>query len=300
MPSTDVIASLSWQDLAVLLAALEAGSLNQAARALGVSQSTASRRLQRLEDTLGARVFDRTPEGLLPTALALELAPHARLIQGHMADIERLAAGREAAPSGRVRLAVVDGLAAPFLCPRLGDFYRQFPEVEIDLLAGQAVVDLVRREADLALRFVPPTAPDLVSRRLGTIELAPYALPELAADPTRAWVALLDPALRFQESRWIDEHVRGARITRVSTWPDLFASARCGLGAALLSPLVAEPAGLVEVPDLAPVPPRELLLVYHRAMRDAPRVAALRAWLIDACGPFLGSGHQVTGGAHQE
>jgi DNA-binding transcriptional LysR family regulator len=277
----------SWQDLALLLAALDQGSLNRAAAALGVSQSTASRRLQRLEDGLGARVFDRTPEGLLPTALALELAPHARLIAGHMTDIQRLASGQEAAPSGRVRLAVVDGLAPHFMCPRLGSFYARFPQVQVDLLAGQAVVDLVRREADLALRFVPPSAPDLVSRKLGVIPLAPYAVPELALDPDKPWVALLDEQEKFLETRWLKAHTRPSRLTRVSAWSDLFEAVRCGLGAGLVSPLVAEPAGLVRVEGLPPVPGRELMLVYHRAMREVPRVAALRGWLIESAEQFF-------------
>lgn len=278
---------LSWQDLALLLAALDHGSLNRAGAALGVSQSTASRRLQRLEDGLGALVFDRTPEGLLPTALALELAPHARLIAGHMTDIQRLASGQEAAPSGRVRLAVVDGLAPHFICPRLGSFYERFPQVQVDLLAGQALVDLVRREADLALRFVPPSAPDLVSRKLGVIPLAPYAVPKLAADPKRAWVALLDEQEKFMETRWLKAHTQAARLTRVSAWSDLFEAVRCGLGAGLISPLVAEPAGLVRVAGLPPVPGRELMLVYHRAMREVPRVAALRGWLIQSAEQFF-------------
>ncbi|MFT5583976.1 MAG: DNA-binding transcriptional LysR family regulator [Cognaticolwellia sp.] len=282
-----VASELSWQDLALLLAALDHGSLNRAALALGVSQSTASRRLQRLEDGLNARIFDRTPEGLLPTALALDLAPHARLIAGHMTDIQRLASGQEAAPSGRVRLAVVDGLAAHFLCPRLKGFYQRFPQVQVDLLAGQAVVDLVRREADLALRFVPPSAPDLVSRPLGQIPMAPYALPHLAADPDRPWVALLDDEERFMETRWLKEHTSPERLTRVSAWSDLFAAVRAGLGAALISPLVAEQAGLVRVEGLPPVAGRDLLLVYHRAMRGVPRVAALRGWLIQIAQDFF-------------
>lgn len=272
--------ALAWEQLALMLAALEHGSLNRAAKALGIGQATASRRLGKLEDALGARVFDRTPEGLLPTALALELAPHARLIAGHMADIRRVAAGNEAAPQGRVRLAIVDGLVSAWLAPRLSGLFAQHPGIELDLVSGHAVVDLVRREADLALRFVRPSAPDLVMRRLGAIPMAAYARPELGPQPQR-WVALLDPGERFSETRWLNAHAAEAQRLRVSNWADLFACARAGLGAALLSPLIAEPEGLVCVGDgLPPVPERALFLVYHRAMRDVPRIAAVRRWLV--------------------
>ena len=277
-----------WEDLTVLLAALDHGSLNRAAAALRIGQSTASRRLVRLEERLDARLFDRTPEGLLPTALALSLAPHARLIAGHMGDIARLAHEQEAAPQGRVRLAVVDGLVAHWLAPRLPEFYAQHPAVDVDLITGHAVVDLVRREADLALRFVRPTAADLVVKTLGTVHFRAYAHPSIAPEPQR-WVALLDPKAVFQETHWLNEQIAPTHLTRVSTWSALLAAIRAGVGAGLLSPLAAEPAGLVPVAlDCAPVPSRTLYLVYHRALRDVPRVAVLRRWLVESAHQLFG------------
>lgn len=278
------VEGVAWEHLAVLLAVLRHGSLNRAAQALRIGQSTASRRLARLEERLGARLFDRLPEGLRPTQFAIDLEPHARFIEGHMADVERLAAGQEAAPHGRVVVALPDGLASHWLIPMLPDFYARYPQVEVDCVIGHAVVDLTRRAADLALRFVPPTAPDLVVRRLRTIPLAAYVHPRLAdADPAALrWIMLGDPERRFVESRWIDAHVAPGKTMNVSLWHALLAAVQQGLGAGILSPLVAEPLGLtlLEIDDATPLS-RELLLVYHRALRDVPRIAALRRWLVE-------------------
>lgn len=281
---------LASEDLAVLLAAVDRGSLGQAARVLRVSQSTASRRLARLEAALGARLFDRTPEGLAPTALALDIVPRARLVEGHLADIQRLAAGQEAAPRGSVRLALPDGLATAWLLPRLAGFYSDYPDVDVDLAIGHRVVDLVRREADIALRFVVPEAPDLVRVRLGRLSLAAVVHPSLAkADPCAIrWVQLADPGRQLQETRWIDTHIQPVRRMRVSLWHALFGAVAEGLAAGILAAGVAERAGLVRVCPSIPSPEdRVLYLVYHRALRDVPRVRALVDWLRQEARGFL-------------
>ncbi len=272
---------VAWADLAVLLEGIRTGSLNRAAQALGISQSTASRRVARLERGLGARVFDRTPEGLKPTDLALRIAPHAELVADRMVDIQRLAAEQEARPRGRVRLAVVDGMAPVLLAPALAGFYDAFPDIELDLLAAQSVVDLVRGEADIALRMVFPTAPDLVVRKLGEMELALFAHPDLTARPdgVHRFVALADPRGVFPESHWLQSTAPDAHVTRVTSWNVLFACALQGVGAALLSPSVAEPAGLVRIAG-PPVPSRPLYVVYHRVLRDVPKIVAVRDWLV--------------------
>ena len=273
----------SWEDLAVLLAVLKLGSLNRAAAALQVSQSTASRRLARLEERLGGRLFDRTPEGLQPTALAHVLAAHAELIETHMADIDRLVEGREAAPSGRIQLALPDGLASTWLIPKLDGFYAVFPQISVDLLIGHAVVDLVRREADLALRFVRPTASDLVAARIGDIPLGAYVHPSLLGQPAAdlRWIVFDDPNARYIETQWVQTHVAPRKTQRVTLWNALFAAVQHGHGAGVLSPLVAEAAGLVRLPELPRVPGSPLYLVYHRALRDVPRIAAFRGWFLD-------------------
>jgi len=286
----EMLQDVAWEDLAVLLVGLEHGSLSRAARQLRISQSTASRRLVRLEERLGGRLFDRTPDGLAPTVLAFDIAPFARLIAGHMNDIARVASGFEAAPHGRVRLAVVDGLAPALVVPGLAALRSRHPGIELDLLSSPSVVDLVRGEADLALRFVRPTAPDLRVHKLQELPMGVYVHPRLAEVPYDAlpWVAFYDPTERFEETRWLNAHVRPEHLTTVSAWSVLWAVAQAGMGAAILSPYVAEPAGLVRREPVAPaIPSRELLLVYHRALRDVPRIAAVRSWLVELVEGFV-------------
>lgn len=273
---------VAWEDLAVLIQAAELRSLSAAAKALQISQSTASRRLMRLEAALGAPVLDRGPRALVLTALGEQLLPHAELIAGHMTDIGRLAAGAEVTPAGRVRLAVPDGVASEVIVPHLDTFFARYPDISVDIVSGQAIVDLVHREADLALRFVRPTAGDLLIREVARVPLAPFCRPALRHHAPQAmrWLMLLDPTSAYLETRWIQAHVQPRRTMVFSSWDTLFAAARAGLGAAILSPVVAAPAGLVPIPELPPVASRPLLMVYHRALRSVPRVAALRDWIV--------------------
>ena len=117
-----------------------------------------------------------------------------------------------------------------------------------------------------------------------------YVHPQLAEVPLEAlpWIAFHDPTQRFEETRWLQAHVRPDHLTTVSAWSVLWAAAQAAVGAAILSPYVAEPAGLVRRELTAPpVPSRELLLVYHRALRDVPRIAAVRSWLVELVEDFV-------------
>lgn len=289
MPGPKSIEGLEWEDLAMLLAGIEHGSLNRAAKALRIGQATASRRLARLEERVSARLFDRTPEGLVATQFAHELAPHARLIEGHLADIGRIADGFGDEPEGRVRLALPDGIASAWLVQKLDDFYARYPKINLDLVIGNALVDLVRGEADIAFRFIPPTAADLIAISLGRLDIDAFVHPKLALqDPADLrWVGFLDPEMVFPETRWIHENILPTKTLRVSSWNAMFAGCVAGLGAALLSPLVAEPAGLVRLQaGLPPVPSRDVYLVSHRALRHVPRMKAVRDWLKDAAREF--------------
>ncbi len=271
-----------WEDLRAMLAALEHGSLSEAARSLGVGQSTGRRRIARLEAQLGGRVLDRTPEGVRPAELAERLVPHAELIAEQMHALRRTLAGVEREPRGRVRLALPDGFATTWLLPKLDEFYAVYPEVIVDLVIGTAIVDLVRREADLALRFVTPDHSDLLVRRCARIPLRAFVHPAVASKPVGAlrFIALADPAGAYLETQWIRRHAQGASVMFVDNWNALFVAVREGLGAGILSPLVAEDEGLVPLPGMPAVGERDLYLVYHPALREVPRVVALRDWLL--------------------
>ena len=273
--------SAAWGDLKMLLRAIDEGSLSAAAGALGVGQSTASRRIARLEDQLASRLLDRTPDGVEPTTLAERIAPYARAIEEQMAAIARLAEGEEASVRGLVRLAMPDGLASTWLVPRLGSLFDLYPELELELMIGTPIVDLLRREADLALRFVAPPHPDLVVKRAARLPLYAYVTPALRDCTPREllFVMLSDPAGAYLETQWIQRHASRSRRLHVSNWNALFAAVKEGLGAGILSPLVAEEAGLVRLENVPRVGFRDLLLVYHPASRDVPRINAVREWL---------------------
>lgn len=272
----------AWEDLQVLLAALEHGSLSAAAASLGVGQSTVSRRLARLEQRLGARLLDRTPEGSRATELAARIAPHAALIAEQMSDIQRLVVNETVGVRGRVRLALPDGMASAWIVPRIAPLLEEYPELEVDLITGLEVVDLVRREADLALRFVAPTHPELLVRRVAKLQLRAFVHPDLAGESLEDLrvVELWDPAGNYLETQWLRRHAPHAQRMRVTNWNALFSAVINRLGAGVLSPAVAEPAGLVPVRGVPKVGHRDLLLVYHPALRDVPRVAVVRDWLL--------------------
>jgi DNA-binding transcriptional LysR family regulator len=172
----------------------------------------------------------------------------------------------------------------------LPDFFERCPEVEIDCVIGHAVVDLTRREADIAVRFIAPTTPDLVWRPLGAISVEPFVHPRLADLPLDElrWLMLADPDGRFEETHWIEQHARPKQTLNISLCNALFAGVKAGLGAGLLAPFVAEPAGLVRpVGSHPPGPSHTLFMVYHRAMRDVPRLAAFRQWLVEHAAPVV-------------
>lgn len=282
---------LPWLDgVPVLLAAARTGSATQAAGALGISPATALRRLESLEDALGVRFFDRTPSGLLPTeALALAL-PWAEQVESAAIELAREVQGVETRPAGVVRMAILPAVSSWFVAPTLGALRQRHPDLVLELVARSQVADLVRREADLALRVVKPTHPELVVRKLVEVPLAVVAAPSLIdavqprslADlPWLAWDGTVDAA----EQRWLDAVVPDARVVLRSTELEtLLQACRAGAGAmALGEPLARRAGGLVHVPvPTPPMPASTLYLVAHRALRPVPRIAAVWDWLVEA------------------
>lgn len=268
--------SLDWNDLRYLLELSRQGSLSGAARALGVNHATVGRRLDALEQQLGAALTERAGRQWRLTALGQEALAAASRIEEPALQIERLAAGRNASYGGHLRLTGTEGAAMLLLVPALLELRRRHPGLTVTLLTDHKPLSLARREADLALRWARPRGGELYARKLGEVPFRLYARDGFQAStqplPTLGYDESLD---ELPEQRWLLKQPERFRfVFRCNSMPVLLSALRAGLGAGLLPEFAAR-----QWPDLvplekAPALSRELWLVRHKDTRQAPRLRA--------------------------
>ena len=165
----------SWDHLRSFLAVLSEGSLSAAARGLRLTQPTVGRHIDELESALGVVLFTRSQSGLAPTEAALELRPHAETMAAAAEALARTASGEAAEARGAVRIAASEVVGVEILPRLLEPFRRLYPQIAIELVVSNRNEDLLRREADIAVRMVAPTQGALLARRIGAIELGLHA-----------------------------------------------------------------------------------------------------------------------------
>jgi DNA-binding transcriptional LysR family regulator len=175
LATTESGAGFDWALMPSFLAVLDAGSLLGAARRLRQSQPTLGRHVALLERQLGAALFERTGRGLMPTAMARQIAEHARGMQDAADALQRTMSNSNQVLSGTVRLTASQTVAAYLLPPILTEMRRELPEIQIEVVASNEVKNLLRREADIALRMVRPDQESLIARKVASIGLAAYA-----------------------------------------------------------------------------------------------------------------------------
>ena len=267
-----------WDDLRFFLALCEAGTLSGAARAAGVEHTTVARRIDALETALGARLFDRFPKGWSLTAAGTALVPHARKVEDDMHALLNVARGAIEV-AGVVRVSAPPALTACLLAPRLRGPLARLPGVEIDLRAEARTTDLLRRQADIALRFARPTSPGLVARLLAHVDYALYAHEDYVANRQDAQWAFLGYDELQQDAPqqdWLDR-LRGTRgySVRSNDLLTLLQAAVGGCGVGVFPRYAAARApGLVVLDPACPVR-RKLWLVMHDDVRRAPHVRAV-------------------------
>ncbi len=166
---------LDWALVRSFLAVVDAGSVSAAARAQRAHQPTLSRHLSELEAQLGVALFERTGRGVLPTAAALAVLPAARQMQVAAESLARAVARGREATRGTVRITTSQVAATWLLPPLIAEFQRAEPGIAIELVASNDVQNLVRREADIALRMLRPEQGSLVARKLGDVGIGAYA-----------------------------------------------------------------------------------------------------------------------------
>ncbi len=279
------------EDLRLVRAIGEAGTLAGAARGLGVDHSTAFRRLGALEKRLGVRLFERARDGYSPTPAGEAAIATASSMLESLVTLERQLAGEDLRPSGVVRITTTDTLV-DFIAPGLAAFRAAHPEIALELVAANAFFTLTRRDADVAIRPSLNVPDHLVGRRLATIAMAPYAAPAYLADRGRTrsfdaldWLGLDESLAHLGASAWMRKHVPPERVIfRSSSLLALQAAARAGHGVAPLPCYMgdADP-GLSRLGSVIVEMASALWLLTHPDLR---RVARIRAFL-DFMAPWL-------------
>jgi len=178
---------MNWEDLKVLLALSREGSTRKAGATLGVSNTTVMRRLESLEERVGGRLFDRTPDGFRVTSLADQLLPAVREVEEMLAEAERQVSGKDSELSGLIKLSL-PAVPVTHISEAVAEFAIQYPRIELDITVSDHPVDLARREADIAVRGIPKhkrPPKDIVGIKLGRISMGYYVHKDLLSDASQ-------------------------------------------------------------------------------------------------------------------
>jgi len=283
-----------WTLIRSFLAVVEEGSLLAAARRLRSSQPTLGRHMALLEQQLGLSLFERTGRGLTPNAAALGLAERARAMADNAAAIGMLASGHADLPAGTVRVTASQTVACSLLPGLLGDLRLQAPGIAVEVVSSNAVSNLLRREADIAIRMVRPKQPTLVARRIADVVIGAYAhrdylrlrgAPKTAADLLRHDLIGYDT----DEAMLDGFRAGGLAVTRdnfrfrCDDHIVLAEALRAGLGIGFLATYVARrDPGLVRLAIDLPLPRLPVWLTVHREIRSSRRIRLVYDFLAKA------------------
>lgn len=282
---------MNWDDLRLLSAAAEKRSLSAAARSLGISQPTASRRLRALEQNVGARLFDRLPEGLAPTPAGERLIPLVADMASAADAINRAKPQLPATASGTVRISVVETVGR-ILAQNMSAILNAIPAVEVEIITSHTEANLSRREADLLIRECLPDGSSLIARRLGDFGYAVYGARDYVAQHPAArredryrdcdWVGHSEDRFFWPvQKKWQAQHLTKPARLRSSELSVVMEGIRAGVGLGLAPCYLADgDPGLQRLtPVIAEVTACLNILVHRDVLRE-PAVRAVMDALI--------------------
>lgn len=281
--------ALDWDDLKVLVALANGGSVRAAALTLGVHHSTVARRLDHLETQVGVVLFTRTPQGLRLSREAEPVLERARRIETEVKALELGLIGKDQRLEGSVRVTMPDAVAVGFLMRELADFTRAYPDIDLEFLPTYENLDLSRREADLAIRITEHPPEHLIGRPVGRFAVGVYA--------SHAYLDQHDPKHAPATCNWITWARADGFDSAIKAeyFPEVPSRTRCqnvllqisaavaGVGLALLPcGLGDRHPDLVRVEPVRPIEAQEIWLLTHPDLRSAARVSTLMSFLAAA------------------
>jgi DNA-binding transcriptional LysR family regulator len=281
-----------WDLFQSLHAVLEAGSLSAAARFRGLTQPTLGRHIETLEQRLGSPLFLRSPRGLQPTDLALELKPHLHDMSAAASAAVRDASSLADSLGGCIRVTTSEIVGVEVLPPMLTSFRESHPDVIVELMLSNVVDDLSRREADIAVRMAPPTQSALVAKKVGEVDLGFYATPDYIARhgaPTsledlenHPTIGFDSPARSIRELPGINMPIeRDMFAFRADSDLAQLAALTAGFGVGVSQPPIAQRRGLVRVMPNLTITSLGIWIVMHENLRGSRRMRAMFDHLVE-------------------
>ena len=283
-----------WSLVRSFLAVLEKGSLLAASRDLQLSQPTIGRHVAELESQLGLVLFDRNGRGLLPTEAAYHLAESARIMQSGADQLARNVMGADLGASGTVRITASQPVSCYVLPPLLAQMRLSLPDVQVELVASNEVSNLLRREADIAVRMVQPQQASIIARRVGKVTLRACAHQDYLRRrgvPRQPSDLLAHDLIGGDRN---DDTLKGFAAQGLVVGREQFAfraddlivvwqAVRAGLGVGFVSEhlIRSDPAVISVLPKLK-IEPLPVWLAVHKEIRTSKRIRAVYDFLADA------------------
>jgi DNA-binding transcriptional LysR family regulator len=255
-----------------------------------------ARRIDALEKRLGARLFERRQTGYVLTDSGEGVCAEAEAAEESILALERKALGRDLSVSGKVRIAATDDIAAHVIAPKLPELRSLYPQIELEIVAQKSLLNLTRREADIAVRYAKPEAGDLVARRIGSWGFGLYASRSYAEardlKPGLIDLSQLEVITWTEEwaglrgGPWLKEHAPKGKIILASDSRRVHQNAcKAGIGVAVLPCRIADLENeLVCLLTPEKVLSLDLWLVVHSDLARIARIRAVTDFLVQAVG----------------
>ena len=270
--------------LKAFLETAETGSLSAAARKLELTQPTLSRQVAAIEQQMGVTLFERVGKAMALTPTGLELLEHARAMGAAAEALGLAATGRSQAVGGVVSVSATDAVAAQLLPPLVRRLREQEPGIAIEVISSNAVSDLLRREADIAIRHVKPEQPDLIARLIREASASFYASEEwvrIHGHPRNAeeaaHLAFVGSDRSGQYLGYLRQHGLPLSEANFSCYAEhsvaSWSLVRQGMGiGAMMDEIATDTPGIVRVLDDVPPVRFPIWLVSHRELRTSRRI----------------------------
>lgn len=280
---------IDWNDLKYILAVARAGSLAAGARALGVNHSTVLRRVNAFEEFHAVRLFDRSRTGYALTSEGEQLLKAARDIDDVVTRLERKIDGKDLKLEGRVRLTTTDTLLYAVVMPHLVDFQKRYPDISVEVTVTNSILNLTRRDADVAVRPSPAYPDHLVGENVGLIHFALYCSREYWAEHSglalreHTWLGPDEALAGSPPGRWMRQMLEDVpQVFSSDTYLAIYEAVRRGIGMAVLPCVVERPEHhMVRLALPGPGLSNSLWVLTHKDLEKTARVRTFMSFFAE-------------------